>query len=341
MKIIVCIGAVLSIISVCVICLLIKFNNNTSDNDKSEENGRLSDMKLSFEDGCAFLHTDYRLDNPNYVPPEDKSRRKDDENEGAVSTLSEEEPHPFFHIDYRLDKPRKSERMKDTDKSLYDKTMKFNMKAKTILTVFLIIVTLTTINFIYLDYKNILNSKSDDSPETGTLNSNYICYQENGTTKTGELVSYNFVNDKSIEFVIKDSKNIKKYYYMDASNVILISQKIENNKSIIKYLIFIVIMLIFIISGILFSCLYKDGTSKLLDAITHVGIILFVTAVDVKCLLDLIEYVINISEIDIEMTPIPLVVIISILSGIIVFITTLGAGKLGIKEADEKSKNYK
>ena len=78
MKIIVCIGAVLSIISVCVICLLIKFNNNTSDNDKSEENGRLSDMKLSFEDGCAFLHTDYRLDNPNYVPPEDKSRRKDE-----------------------------------------------------------------------------------------------------------------------------------------------------------------------------------------------------------------------------------------------------------------------
>lgn len=110
--------------------------------------------------------------------------------------------------------------------------MKFNMKAKTILTVFLIIVTLITIYFIYLDYKNILNSKSNDSQEAGTLDSNYICYQENGTTKTSELVSYNFVNDKSIEFVIKDSKNIKKYYFMDASNVILISQKIENNKMI-------------------------------------------------------------------------------------------------------------
>lgn len=219
--------------------------------------------------------------------------------------------------------------------------MKFNMKAKTILAVILIIVTLTTINFIYFDYKNILNSKSNDSQETETLGSNYICYQENGAIKTSELVSYNFVNDKSIEFVIKDNKNIKRYYFMDTSNVILISQKIKNNKSITKYLIFIVIMLIFIISGILFSCFYKNGTSKSLDVITHVGIILFVTAVNVKCLFDLIEYSINISKIDIEMIPIPLVVIISILSGIIAFITTLGAGKLGIKEVDEKSKNYK
>lgn len=118
--------------------------------------------------------------------------------------------------------------------------MKFNMKAKTILAVILIIVTLTTINFIYFDYKNILNSKSNDSQETETLDSNYICYQENGTIKTSELVSYNFVNDKSIEFVIKDNKNIKRYYFMDTSNVILISQKIKNNKSITKYLIFII-----------------------------------------------------------------------------------------------------
>lgn len=75
-------------------------------------------MTSLFEDSRAFLHIDYRLVDPNYVPPKDEFRRKDNEDESAVSTLLEEEPYPFFHIDYRLDKPRKSEIMEDADKRL-------------------------------------------------------------------------------------------------------------------------------------------------------------------------------------------------------------------------------
>lgn len=75
-------------------------------------------MTSPFKDCRTFLHMDYRLDDPNYVPAKDESRRKDDKNEGAVSTFLEEEPYPFFHMDYRLDKPKKSERMEDADKRL-------------------------------------------------------------------------------------------------------------------------------------------------------------------------------------------------------------------------------
>ena len=46
------------------------------------------------------------MDDPNYVPVKDESRRKDDKDEGAVSTFLEEEPYPFFHMDYRLDMTR-------------------------------------------------------------------------------------------------------------------------------------------------------------------------------------------------------------------------------------------
>lgn len=69
-------------------------------------------MTSPFEDCCAFLHMDYCLDDPNYVPVKDESRRKDDKDEGAVSTFLEEEPYPFFHMDYRLDKQRKSKKPK-------------------------------------------------------------------------------------------------------------------------------------------------------------------------------------------------------------------------------------
>lgn len=69
-------------------------------------------MTSPFEDCRAFLHIDYRLVDSNCVPSKDEFRRKDNENEGAVSTLSEEKPHSFFHIDYRLDKPRKSKKPK-------------------------------------------------------------------------------------------------------------------------------------------------------------------------------------------------------------------------------------
>lgn len=67
--------------------------------------------------GRAFPHIDYHLDDPNYVPAKDEFRRKNNEDEGAVSTLLEEEPYPFFHMDYRLDKPRKSEKAEDESKA--------------------------------------------------------------------------------------------------------------------------------------------------------------------------------------------------------------------------------
>lgn len=69
-------------------------------------------MTSPFKDCRTFLHMDCRLDDPNYVPAKDKSRRKDDKNEGAVSTFLEEEPYQFFHMDYRLDMPRKSKKPK-------------------------------------------------------------------------------------------------------------------------------------------------------------------------------------------------------------------------------------
>lgn len=117
MKIIVCIGAVLSIVSVYAICLLIKFRNNSSNNDKPEENGCLSDMTALFENDRAFLHMNYRLDDPDYVPSKDEIKRSDDNDENTVDALLEKDLYPFRYKDCRLNKARKNKETDDTNKA--------------------------------------------------------------------------------------------------------------------------------------------------------------------------------------------------------------------------------
>lgn len=161
---------------------------------------------------------------------------------------------------------------------------------------------------------------------------NYIRYNIDNKWHTNKLVSYEFThNNTSVKFTIQ-AANTQETYCLTLNKV----QFLIQNEGISNVIIIAFLLIIAFISALMyFSKVYHNKTSstKSNNYILRVSGAMFLIVVNIKCLVDIHEFLIDCIMMDTSNTSIVTAFISYTIYLIIAFTSTVGACKIGCDQA--------
>lgn len=166
---------------------------------------------------------------------------------------------------------------------------------------------------------------------------NYIYYYCGDKLKSGKLITYKFSNDNNnIEFTVEDDKNEKNNVYTSITNTILIHKSNNSSSSTqIKYVaILIIIASMFV--GICAPLSKKVRENNNYDTISKAGMYIFWCFLDAKCILDVLQYILEALTYDIVTMPFWIGIFVALITGCIIIATCFGGSRIKIDEMHEK-----
>lgn len=166
---------------------------------------------------------------------------------------------------------------------------------------------------------------------------NYIYYYCGSKLKSGRLITYKFSNNNNnIEFTVEDDKNGKNDVYTSITNTILIYK--NNDSSSNTQINYVAILIIFasILIGIFAPLSKKVRENDNYDIISKAGMYIFWCFLDVKCILDVLQYILKALTYDIVTMPFWIGTPVALITGCIIIVTCFGGSRIKIDEMHEK-----